>query len=140
MSIGRTLGLSWDPGPHPPLLSVAQLGFLPWYGPGTGHSAPATFAKWFWPEPNCSRLGISVVGQQSGLAVKSRCRCQSTKRLLCLWSAGPLPPSTLSLSWHEDSTVHGGAGIWLGPGPSWLAETCLPLPCLSEVILTAPTW
>lgn len=28
MSIGRTLDLSWDPGPHPTLLSVAQLWFL----------------------------------------------------------------------------------------------------------------
>lgn len=28
MSFRRSLDLSWDPGPHPPLLSVAQLGFL----------------------------------------------------------------------------------------------------------------
>lgn len=75
MSFRRSLDLSWDPGPHPPLLSVAQLGFL-LSSASTGMALrQATqqqppFAKCFWPELSFSRLGTSVVGQQSGFNVK----------------------------------------------------------------------
>lgn len=64
-------------GPWPPP-SLAQRGpaWVPalecqhWYGPRRGHSAADPFAKCFWPELSCSRLGTSVVGQQSGFNVK----------------------------------------------------------------------
>lgn len=60
-------------GPWPaPCLAQCGQAWVPafesqhWYCLGTGHSAPATFAKWFWPEQGCSRLGASAIGQQSG--------------------------------------------------------------------------
>lgn len=89
----------WPPPPScsawPSLGSRSQVPAL--VRPSDRPKAPATFAKPFWPELGCSRLGASVVGQQSGLAVKSRCHCQPTKRLLCLLSTGPLPRASLSL-------------------------------------------
>lgn len=119
MSISRTLGLSWDPGPHPTLLSVAQLGFLissasPGMarGQATQHQPllPSGFGQnriapdW---EPQSLASSQDLLLSQDVAVNPPKDFFVCGPLVLC-----PKHSLSLSLSWHEDSTVHRGAGIW----------------------------
>lgn len=108
--------LSWDPGPRPHL---AQLGpaWVPalkcqhWYGPVTGQKhqplLPSRFGQnWVAPgwEPRLLASSQDSLLSQDVTVNPPKDFFVSCPLVLC--------PELHSLFWHEEPSVHRGAGVW----------------------------